>query len=759
MSQIDRGMLDAMHALFYPQTVAVIGASRTRGKHGNTPIRYLQNCGFPGEIYPVNPSGGEVEGLPCYASVADTPRRIDCALLVIPASGTVQAVRDCAAAGVRNLVMAVTGFSELDTPEGRAREAEVKAIARASGMRIVGPNTNGIFNASAKLPLGYNASHGDALTPGPISIAAHSGALFNGIAPRLRQLGAGLSKYIAVGTEADLNVLDFLEYYIEDEDTGVIGLILEAVNDGARFRALAGRALAAGKPIVALKLGRSVAGAGATIAHSTRLAGSARAYDALFEECRVATVPSVEALAGGCAVLLGRKRSANGGAGKSAGARSRALVCIATTGGGSSLLADYSERYGMALAGEAGGAWGGKVADYIAATDTAGLVRNPLDSSTLGGHDRLTPFFQAQESDGFDGPVATYTHMLPNPAMSQLIAKQIVARSQRTGSPGVVIATGGLPAEVEETYRASGVPLFYDISTAFDSLSCHFQTLEEERGVSGSGTKAAVADLSAIGPLLDKPSGTRFLSEWDSAEVLRRAGLPMVESRIVDSLSAALDTAQTLGYPVVLKALAPGVAHKNQMGMVVPGIADANTLRVAYSGLEAALELHGFKREAAPFILQPMKASKAELIVGVSWEPPLGHFLVAGLGGVYTEALNESRLFPIPIAAAAMRKRVLETRLGRLLAAIDAGAGKVAAGNGKVDAESGKVDAGSSIVDANGGKAVPAVLEGLLASLEALQRLILAHGDRIESIDVNPLLAGPAGCVAVDALVVLKDVA
>ncbi len=383
----------------------------------------------------------------------------------------------------------------------------------------------------------------------------------------------------------------------------------------------------------------------------------------------------------------------------------------------------------MPLAGETDGAWGGKVAAFIAGIDTAGLVRNPLDSSTLGGHERMTPFFQAQEADGFDGPVVTYTHMLPNPALSQHFAQQIVARSQRTGSSGVVIATGGLPPEVEQTYRSSGVPLFYDASTAFDSLSCHFQTLDEELGAGGAAAPAL--DLTAIAPLLERPAGTRILSEWDSAAVLSRAGVPMVESRVVDSLAAARDAARILGYPLVLKALAPGVAHKNRMGLVLPGIVNEHTLQSAYASLEAALDAQGFKRAAVPFILQPMKAAKAELIVGVSWEPPLGHFLVAGLGGIYTEALNESRLFPIPIAAAAMRKRLLDTRLGRLLAAIDAGRGKGA----------------------------PSLVEAVLGSLEALQRLILAHGDRIESIDVNPLLAGDSGCVAVDALIVLKDTA
>ena len=732
MSDSNRGLLDAMHALFYPKTVAVIGASRTRGKHGNTPIRFLQNCGFPGEIYPINPSAEEIEGLRSYASIADTPKRIDCALLVIPSAGTVQAIRDCAAAGVRNVVMGVTGFSELGTDEGRAREAEVKAIAKQSGMRIVGPNTNGIFNASAKLPLGYNTSHGDALTPGPISIAAHSGALFNGIAPRLRQFGAGLSKYVAVGTEADLNVLDFLEYYIEDEDTGVIGLILEAIADGARFRELALRARAAGKPIVALKLGRSVAGAGATVAHSTRLAGSARAYDALFEECRVASVPSVEALAGGCAVLLAKKSTAVKA--KTASVRGNALVCIATTGGGSSLLADYAERYAMPLAGEPGGGWGGKVAEYIASIDTAGLVRNPLDSSTLGGHDRLTPFFEAQEADGYDGPVVTYTHMLPNPKMSELIASHLVARRQRTGSPIVVVVPGGLSPELEAIYRNNGIPLFHDSATCFDSLACHYQ-VEAEMLDGGSATaKSAVAesesDLSKIASMIAAAGKNTVLSEWDSARILRAAGVPMVESCVVESVVAACDAARTAGYPVVLKALAPGVAHKNKMGFVIAGIADEHALQAAYTKLEAAVSSQGYQRATVPFILQPMKSSKVELIVGVSSEQSLGHFLVVGLGGIYTEALNESRLFPIPIAPAAMKKRLLDTRLGHLLTAID-----------------------------EGHSAGPSGLQGVLTSLEALQRLILAHGDRIESIDVNPLLVGESGCVAVDALVVLKDIA
>ena len=297
---------EALRPLFAPAQVAVIGASSTPDKQGNTAIRYLVRCGYPGRIFPVNPGGGEIEGLTCYRSIKDVPGPVDCALLVIPAGAVVDAIRQCAEVGVRAAIVGANGFAELGTAEGRARQAELTAVARASGMRIVGPNTNGILNASHPLSLGYNTSHGDPMFPGPVSIAAHSGALFNSIASRLRRFGVGLSKFVPVGNEADLDMLDFLEFFITDEQTGVIGLIIEGLSDGGRLRELAGRARDAGKPIVALKLGRSDVGAGATIAHSSRLAGSARAYAALLRECGIATVPSIEALAGACALLVAR---------------------------------------------------------------------------------------------------------------------------------------------------------------------------------------------------------------------------------------------------------------------------------------------------------------------------------------------------------------------------------------------------------------------------------------------------------------------
>jgi acyl-CoA synthetase (NDP forming) len=698
-------ILTALAPLFRPHNVAVIGASRTPGKHGHTPLVYLKRCGFPGGIFPVNPAEREIEGLACYRSIADVPAPIDCALLVIPAAASIAAVRDCAECGVRTLIIGATGYAELGTDEGRARQGEIVRIARAAGMRVLGPNTNGVYNASETFSFGYNRSHGEPLMPGPVSIAAHSGALFNAVKGRLRELGVGLSKFVPVGNEADLTMLDIVEYFIADPATRAIGLIIEALQDGPRFRACALSARAAGKPIVALKLGRSRAGAGATEAHSSRLAGSARAYDAFFREHGIAAVPTIEALAGACAVLLATRDHA----------RDTSLVCVASTGGGASLIADFAAERDLALAGNPDGSWGGTVAQTVARFKGVGLIRNPTDTGQFPSQQELLDaIFAAQETDGFGGPVMAFLHSLPTVENSQLIADMLCARLKRTGSPVVVTAPGGLPDAVVETYRRNGVPFFRDLTTAFDSLQAYYQTLELSAGVSEpTGT-------AMVGPPL--PHGPRTLSEIDSADILRAAGLSMVETRPVTSLQDACRQAAAMGFPVVLKAVVPGVAHKNKLGLVITGLHDEPAVRTAWAQLEDRLRAHDVDIADGSVVVQPMIAGKAELIVGVTTEAPFGHFLLAGLGGVYAELLDDVVLLPAPVSPNTIRKRLAAATVGKLAREI------------------------------GGEAALAQVTDALLA----LQRLVLAHPERIATIDANPLLLTGREAIAVDALIVLR---
>lgn len=707
-----------LEALFRPRSVAVIGASATPFKQGNVALKYLLQGGFAGDVYPVNPNGGQIEGLTCYPSIGDVPGPVDCVFTVIPAALTAQALRDCAAKGVRAAIIGASGFGELNNAPGAAREAEIAAIARETGMRILGPNTNGIWNASDRFSLGFNHSHGDAMAPGEpgqsISIAAHSGALFNSIAPCLRKYGIGLSKFTSVGNEADIDLLEVFEYLIEDEATGVIGLIVESLRDGERFRVLAARASEAGKPVIALKLGRSQAGAELALAHSSRLAGSARAYEALFAQCGAALAPSVESLAGAAALLMrGQDMLMSGDNG---------LVCVTTSGGGGSLLADHAEDRGVPLAGE-DGLWRGQAAKTIAGFENAGLVRNPIDGGNLMGWKRLAPLLQSIEADKQCGPALLYAHMLPMEANDLLVADILLARTKRTGAPLAIVSPGGLRPAIDAHYRANGAVVFDDLPTCFDAFATFYDSVEFDADdlVAPPDEPSSLAPqaLVRIRALLASVEPGDFLSEFESAQALALAGAPMVESVLVGSPEEAVAAGHAFDGPLAMKALAKGVAHKNEAGLVALGLMDEAAVREAYSDLSQRLSALGGGR----ILLQPMAPSRAELILGIAHEPPLGHFLVLGLGGLHAELLDSVVLIPAFVSRARLAQIVEGSMAGELVARVAGGAAHQR-------------------------------LNDIVETLVALRDLVRACGDQIASIDVNPLLVSPKSCTAVDALIV-----
>src|SRR4051794_10947856 len=357
---------DALHALFHPRAVAVIGASDDTTKHGYIVLTNVRNTGFKGGIYGISRRLTDVEGIPCFADLASAPEPVDTAFLAIPAEAAVQAVRDCARAGLKAVIVGAAGDAESPDAGGAERQAELQRIAAEEGIRIVGPNCNGIYNAHHPVSVGFNTSHAKRQAPGGISIFSHSGALFDAMAGRLAMLppglGAGLSLFASAGNEADLSVLDYLEYGIGHAPTRVIALLIDSLEDGARFRRLALAAHAAGKPVVALKIGGSEAGAAAAVAHSSRLAGDDAAYHALFAASGVATVKTLEGLMT-AAALLDRYGRCPG-----------ALGALSTSGAGASLIADRCEALGVKLAV--------LTAETHAAIDTQKMfsrIGNPLD--------------------------------------------------------------------------------------------------------------------------------------------------------------------------------------------------------------------------------------------------------------------------------------------------------------------------------------------------------------------------------------------
>jgi acyl-CoA synthetase (NDP forming) len=710
--------------LLRPRHVAVIGASQSRGKHGNTVVRNLQRWKYPGDIYPVNPGAGEVEGLTCYPSIAELPEAADCAFLAIPAAAAVDTVRACAERGVGAVIIGAAGFAESGSDAGIARQAEITDIARETGIRILGPNTNGLLNVTDRVAIGYNTSHGVVAAPGAVSMASHSGAFLDSIARRLRQFGSGLAKFIPVGNEADLEMLDLLDFLIDDEASRVIGLVIEGLSDGARFRALAARARARGKPIIALKIGRSAIGMESTMAHSTRLAGSARAYDSLLAEEGVAVVRSLEALIGGCALLSGRGAIAPG--------EDQRLICTATSGAGGTMLADWAADLGIPLAGDAHGAWEEPVASAIAAVPDIKPTRNPIDNSlTAGDWGRLMGVFGAMQDHGLNGPVVSFAHVASRPKQDERLVEALSQRRRDVGAPVSVISPGGLGEAIESAYAENGIPVFHDVGTCFASLQCHYATLPDSwRGLGEPPESLADAARTKIADLIEGVSpgadGTALVSEVQSAEILRRAGIAIVENRVVASVEEAKQAAAALGFPVVVKAQVANVVHKAKAGLVASRLHDAEAVAVAFERVAARIAGLGHAPGDATVIVQPMVSSDVELIAGLTFEPPLGHFLVFGLGGVTTEVLGDVTLLPTGLSRARIKARLAASRTGRVLAALGEGD-----------------DAG-------------ALIDSFTDILCGLQMLAEAFPDRVHSVDINPVLVDGARCLGVDSLVVLR---
>ncbi len=539
-----------------------------------------------------------------------------------------------------------------------------------------------------------------------MSIVSHSGALFGGLIRTLEQFGVGLSKFVPVGNEADLDMLDILDYAIEDPDTQVIGLAIEALANGARFRELAMRAKARGKPIVALKVGRSAAGVGAALAHSSRLAGGARAYDALFAACGVASVRSVEALAATCALLARYPE-------RVADAR---LICVTTSGAGGALLADHAAERGFVLAGDAIGEWQGEAGAAIAAMDSRGHLRNPLDVGALADWPDLARIYQLLERDGLFGPTVCYAHIAPRPEQDATLLAVLRGRKERTRAPIVVIAPGGLEPALEQQYRESGIALFHETALGFDVLAAH----------RAAGAPASFGVVDAVG------SSARGLRT--ACERARRRALGSRQRRDPAPAGRAAGREPRGDDPgagrrgsgrggLSFGAQSHGAGRRAQERRRPGHHVDRQQGR-ARTRARGAHRAHPGKADVR-FLLQPMLPAKWELIVGVSREAQLGHFLVFGLGGVNAELFDQVLLLPIELDVAAMTARIAGSRLGALLR--------------------------------SAGTSAHSALDRLPPILAGLQQLILAAGDRIESVDLNPVIVTKDNdLMAVDALIVRR---
>jgi len=673
---------DALDALFRPRAVAVIGASDDVTKHGYIVLNNIRGTGFPGGVYGISRRLKDVNGIPCFPDLAAVPEPVDTAFLAIPAEAAVQAVRDCAAAGLKVVIVGSAGYAESLDAGGAERQRELQRIAEAAGIRIVGPNCNGIYNAHFPVSIGFNTSHAKRQTPGGVSIFSHSGALFDAMAGRLAMAGEGLSLFASAGNEADLSVLDYMEYAIAHEPTKVIALLIDSLQDGPRFRALALQAHAAGKPVVALKIGGSAAGAAAAVAHSSRLAGDSASYRALFDASGVAVVATLEGLMTASALLARYGR------------RPGFLGALSTSGAGASLIADRCESLGVPLAPI--------TQQTRAALDRHKMfsrVGNPLDLGIFGGMRRSGEVPLLLMNDPDVSVVVALLHSM-NPWQGDPYRSAMAHAREASGRPVLIVSPGGMPSAERTTYETLGMDVFTETDIVLEAI--------------GAMLTPPPRSVPTVAPRPAPAWPMRQLTEPESLALLHDFGVPTVPSIVCATAVSATDAAARLGYPVVLKGIADGVAHKSDLGLVHVGLRDAGAVARAFAAVNRA-----------SVVIQPMIPGGLEAIAGVTRADGVGLVLLAGIGGIHAEALRDVIVWPIPTDRETIERRLRDGALGRVL-------------HGPRWPHR---DAASAFVDL----------------LLALQIAGVSLGHRLQAIDINPVILGASGAIAVDALVIPRE--
>jgi acyl-CoA synthetase (NDP forming) len=592
--------------LFAPRSVALVGASGDASKNTARPQRYLVKHGYDGKIAPINASRSEVLGLKSYQSLKETPFNIDHAFIMV--EDVEGALEDCGRKGVPLASVFSDGFADVGG-EGVARQARLVARARDLGVRLLGPNSMGVINLTGSVALTVNAAlEADAPPAGATSVVSQSGTMLGTLLSRGAARGLGFSKLVSVGNEADLGVGELVELLVADPETRLILLFLETVRDAARLAAGARAAHAAGKPVVAYKLGRSKLGARLARTHTGALAGEDAALAAYFRECGILRVDMLETLIEIGPLLAGHRPPDRRGQPP----RAPRVAVVTTTGGGAASVVD---RLGMAGI------------ETVAPGSDRPIVDLTMGrkSATYGAV--LGELLEFPDCDAVLAVVGSSAQFHPQLAVEPILAAKSLA--QRCAKPLAVFLTPQADKSLSLLAQA-GIAAFRTPEACADAFNAFF-SWKTPRAEHDQCPPEWPQDIPVKGKFNDMQSMNLFAS----------LGVPVVESAVVH----APDYAHTLPYPVALKILSAVVAHKSDAGGVLLGIA---------SRAEFESKAKSLAKRGEPLLVQRMESGLAEVIIGYRDDPVVGPLAMVGAGGILAELYNDVvlRLAPVDEAEA-----------------------------------------------------------------------------------------------------------
>jgi acyl-CoA synthetase (NDP forming) len=607
---------DAISVLLTPRSVAVIGASADASKTSGLPVQFLRKQGFSGAIYPVNPRVSSIDGLTCYPDTRSLPAPPDVGMVLLGADRAVQAVRDLADAGTKAAIVVASGFGETGEA-GQRRQAAL--MAAAGSMRILGPNTIGLVNVTQGIPLSVSEALAAGHFPkGPVSIVSQSGGILGALLSRAAARGIGLAKLVSTSNEVDLDVADFIDHLADDAATGVIVLYLETIRNPETFRRAVIKAGRAHKPIVALKVGRSEAGARAAISHTGAMAGCDVVYDAFFHQLGIIRAQSFSDLLDIPAVLATQPTL-----------RGKRVAILTSTGGAGTLVTDSLGIAGL------------ETPDPDAATvarlrviqpgDQAVLDRNPIDVTLAGLRPEILrgAIRALAESPTFDALAIIVGSS--GVARPELISDAIAAAMPVRTKPVVAYVSPHAPMAVTRLTEL-GVPTF----TAPEGLAASLSALQ--RAAHLRGPEPPIAKRPRV-PVPDDLEGT--LDEAAAKQLFARFALPCVRETIVSTPQEAERAAREFQGRVVLKILSAEITHKSDVGGVA---VDLSTETIGARLIKMKKDvLAATGTEPDRFLVQDMIDGAVELILGFRRDH-LGDTILLGQGGVTAELIRDTTI-------------------------------------------------------------------------------------------------------------------
>lgn len=693
-----RPAFSTLDSMLRPSSVAVIGASADPTRIGGRPIHYMLDQGFRGQILPVNPNRREIQGLPAFAGIADLPFAPDTAIVAVPTKLAVEAVGQLAARGVKSAIVFTAGFAEMDQA-GAAAQAEM--IAAARGMRLLGPNCLGLFNARHGFyPIFSSSLESGFPQPGRIGIASQSGAYGTHVFAVARNRGLGTPICVTTGNEGDVTIGDVIGWLAEDPDTDVIAAYAEGIREADGLLAALEAARQARKPVVMMKVGASAIGQHAAKSHTASIAGDDRVTDAVLAEFGVVRARTTEEMLDIAATATKRIYPAG-----------NRLGVITISGGAGVLISDAAELVGLPLPEMPADAQA-----RLRAMLPFAAPRNPVDCTAQAFNDMtlIGRFTDSMVEDGkYSSILAFFSQVGGSRTIAPALREQLNATKAKYPDRLYVLSVVARPEQVRE-YEQDGFVVHEDPTRAVVAI----------HAMGRFGDAFARAPDPAPSPAAPVALPRTAPSEAEAKRILAEAGIASAPERACGTADECAAAAAAFGFPVVMKILSPDIPHKSEIGGVLLDVTDADQVRDGHRTLLARAASAAPNARIEGVLVAKQLEGGVECILGIHRDPVFGPMALFGLGGIFVEIAPDVALHRCPFGPEIAERMIRSIKAAPILLG--------ARGRPPVD------------------------LAALAHTLARLSQWAVAAGPRLLSVDLNPVLALPDGAYALDAVIELS---